>query len=247
MTASLRQTLNLILLAPLCVTQIVLAAENSTGQVDRIFIANAIGKTVPYTQIGNRAEVPNCVATVLRAGRILPAFALNDPIRFYEVDLPACFSRRRGPPRAGDMGVVFDRRTRMLWHAVLFVGENQVFEKASPDDADHFQLRRWDQIIRENRLEDSTRRFSVYRFSGGPKCALTEIQKKFDMQPADSLIKRATQEIEWRISKGDWNIPSSLKIEEVDTAWSEIQQSRQQDRWKDFEANVFGLLLRRQN
>lgn len=182
----------------------VISSISFTPSVDNQFIANSIGKKFVYVEPEKPDGVPNCVAAALRAGGYLPSFALNGTDDFYLIILPTCFEKQLSEqhPQKGDLGIIYENSVPTLAHAVLFLDEDQIFEKPSPQNRDLFGINSWKKIVaRENR---QTAEFQIWRFKPNPKCRLNGINQLWSELPIDSKEKLIAKVIEARIYNNDW-------------------------------------------
>jgi hypothetical protein len=177
--------------------------------VDQDFIERVLGKTVEYsTDASGNLPVPNCVAAALRAGGYLPVFANNGTDFFFDQIAPSCFDVISDTPRKGDLGaVVFsDGDFHTLAHLTLFMDEDKVFEKPSPEPKDKFQYSSWSAI--KDRLPRERFTFHILRFNKGKRCALSEFHSYFKSLPSNHILRRIAEEIDWRLKLNDWREPS---------------------------------------
>lgn len=173
-------------------------------QVDRNFIQRSLNKTVSFDpKKAEGSALPNCVATVLRAGGFLPVFAGSSTTQFYENILPKCFTPVESPSR-GDVGVlVYNKKEGSeLAHAVLFLDGEKVFEKPSPNYEDKFRINSWKQI--KKKTQTPTLVYQVYRFKESPLCPFPEFDSFYKGLPAGSAIKKLEVLFEKRIEKSNW-------------------------------------------
>lgn len=206
-------------------------SSNWTPSVDHLFISRAIGKTVVFNDPEIPIGVPNCVATALRAGGYLPAFALNGTDSFYEHELPDCFRQidsKMEPPKIGDLGILYAASVPTLAHAVLFLGEDRIFEKPSPKEQHQFHYNSWQNIVSRVVSSDPTIRYEVWRFNGGRKCIFNQIHASLTQLRNDPTFRTAVEEIEERIESGDWVNPKYLNKMSIQLALKTNEQQMKQ-------------------
>lgn len=191
----------------------VTAPLDQTSRVDLNFISRVENKSFQHVRPETPDGEPNCVAAALRAGKYLPAFALNGTDSFYERILPLCFSKKEeGKQSPGDLGLFYLRNKKenfeTLAHAVVFLDDKTIFEKPSPENKDVFRKNSIAQLKQENsRWPDIS--LEIWEYSPKKNCPLVAINKKFNSLPSNALERRVAREVEERISTGDWSTPAT--------------------------------------
>lgn len=117
-------------------------------------------------------------------------------------------------PGEGDIGIIFVPKIPTLAHAVLFLSEDKVFEKASPLEKDSFQHNSWQYIVAKNKSFDDSFRAEVWRFVGGKNCIFNQINSDLNRLKNDKVFSAAVDEIDARIYSGDWTSPSNFLSKE---------------------------------
>jgi hypothetical protein len=185
-----------------------LSALPRNKNVDYDFLAKVKNKAFMYVRPKVNDSEPNCVATALRAGNYLPAFALSGTDNFYEGILPYCFSKKvEGTPASGDLGILYFREGNFgtLGHMFLFLDEKNIFEKPGPQNDQLFQMSTLEKV-KQSSISST---LEIWSYAPKKNCPLVLINKEFAAQPENSLLKRVSREIEERISSGDWTSPTT--------------------------------------
>lgn len=192
------------------------------GQVDRNFVEATLGKTVPVLPDTVELQVPNCVATVLRAGQYIPFLTAFGTDNFWEEYAPNCFDRIQDKPKSGDIGIIEyivpKKKFRTLAHAVLFLDEDLVFEKPSPDPKDVFRYSSWKKIKDEyntfNTEEDYFKLF-VLRWKPKQNCAFVNYNNFYKALPERHIVKRVAQELDANVRIQSWPSPKTFSCQEA--------------------------------
>jgi hypothetical protein len=208
----------------------ILNAIPKNPNIDRGFIRKVQNKAFNFVRPAIADGEPNCVATALRAGNYLPAFALNGTDTVYENLLPICFSKQSpGEQTGGDLGIYYETKLKSLGHMFLFLDKETVFEKPSPQNTDLFQVNSLDKLQNAHRPFPDTK-LEIWRYAPKPTCPLAPINKDFNDLPKQSLLKRVAKEMEERIASGDWQTPASTFTKnELELFVKE--QNKKMDKW----------------
>ena len=118
------------------------------------------------------------------------------------------------------LGVIqYEDRTkkfRTLAHAVLFLDEDRIFEKASPDPKDVFRYSSWREIKqRESAIVGERLEFFVLRWNPKSICAFTRYDRFYKALPANHIIKRVASELESNVRISDWSSPNTFTCKEL--------------------------------